>query len=77
MNELIDAVARETGLSQDDAQKAVLVIIDVLKSKLPGPIASHLDAFVAGGTGGEMSALETEAGDLLKSKLGGLFGGAQ
>ena len=77
MNELIDTVVRETGISQDDAQKAVQVIIDILKSRLPAPLASQLDAFVAGGASGEMNTLETEAGDLLKAKLGGLFGGGK
>ena len=77
MNELIDILVSKTGMSQDQAQKAVEVIIDVLKSRLPAPIASHLDAFVAGGTSGAMDTLETEAGDLLKAKLGSLFGGAK
>ena len=75
MNELINTVVQKTGLSQEDARKAVEAVISVLKSKLPGPIAGHLDSFLTGGASGGLSALGAEAGDLLKGKLGGLFGG--
>lgn len=77
MDELINLVVQKTGISQDDARKAVEVIISTLKSKLPGPIASHLDSFISGGVSGGLGALGTEAGELLKGKLGGLFGGGQ
>jgi hypothetical protein len=75
MDELVNLVAQKTGISQDNARKAVEVIIQELKSRLPGPIASHLDSFISGGTSGGMSQLAGEAGELLKGKLGGLFGG--
>ena len=75
MDELINLVVQKTGISQDDARKAVEVIVDTLKNKLPGPIASHLDSFISGGVSGGLGTLAGEAGDLLKGKLGGLFGG--
>ena len=50
-------------------------MIGALKSKLPAPIAAHLDSFLSGGVSGGLGALEAEAGNLLKGKLGGLFGG--
>jgi hypothetical protein len=75
MDELINLVVQRTGLSQDDARKAVEVVIDALKSKLPAPIASHLDSFVTGGLSGGGGTLAEEAGELLKDKLGGMFGG--
>ena len=75
MDELINVVVQKTGLSQDDARKAVEVVINALKSKLPAPIASHLDSFLSGGMSGGMGGLEGEASDLLKGKLGGLFSG--
>ena len=75
MDELINLVVQKTGISQDDARKAVDVIVNALKSKLPAPIASHLDAFLSGGASGGMSTLADEAGQMLKGKLGGLFGG--
>ena len=75
MEELVNLVVQKTGISQDDARKAVEVIVGELKNRLPAPIASHVDAFLAGGMAGGMNTLAGEAGELLKGKLGGLFGG--
>jgi hypothetical protein len=75
MDELINLVVQKTGISQDDARKAVEVIVNTLKSKLPGPIASHLDSFISGGLSGGANTLADEAGEMLKGKLGSLFGG--
>lgn len=77
MDELINLVVQETGISQDDARKAVEVIVTALKSRLPAPLASHIDSFISGGLSGGMSILESEAGEMLKGKLGGLFGGSK
>jgi len=77
MEELINLVVQKTGISQDDARKAVDVIVSELKSRLPGPVASDLDSFISGGVAGGMSTLESEAGEMLKGKLGGLFGGGK
>ena len=62
---------QRTGLSQEDAQKAVMAVIGVLKEKLPAPIASHIDSLLSG----NVSELGNEAGELLKGALGNLFGG--
>jgi hypothetical protein len=75
MNELIAQVAQRTGLSPEDAQKAVEAVINLLREKLPPPLASHLQAFIDGGTQGGLGALEAEAGAMLKGKLGGMLGG--
>jgi hypothetical protein len=77
MDELIRLVVQKTGISQDDARKAVEVIVSALKSKLPGPIASHLDSFISGEMSGGLNTLTGEAGEMLKGKLGNLFGGAK
>ncbi len=69
MNELVQMVTQKTGISQDKAQQAVEVIINHLKSRLPGPIASHLDQFTGGGSSSS-SNLESEA----ENKLGSMFG---
>jgi hypothetical protein len=74
MDELINLVVQRTGISQDDAQKAVQAVVDVLKSKLPGPIAAELDTFLTSGASGGVNALEAEAGNMLKGELGGLLG---
>ena len=75
MDDLINLVTQKTGLSQDDARKAVEVVVNALKAKLPAAISSHLDAFLSGGMSGGVGALESEAGNILKGKLSGLFGG--
>jgi hypothetical protein len=77
MDELINLVVQKTGISQDDARKAVEVVVNALKSKLPAPIASHVDSFLAGEMSGGMDTLTSEAGEMLKGKLGGLFGGGK
>ena len=69
MNELIALVVQKTGMSQEDAEKAVATVLNYLKEKLPAPIASHIDSFLAGG----MSSLGAEAGELLKGAVSGLF----
>ncbi len=70
MQQLIDIIVQKTGISQENAQKAAQAAIDFLKGKLPAPIASQVDAVLAG----DMSGVAGQAGDMLKGKLGG-FGG--
>ena len=75
MDELVALVVQKTGLSAEDARKVVEAVVQALKTKLPAPIATHLDAFISGGTAGGVAELEAEAGNLLKSKLSSLLGG--
>ena len=73
MNEqVINLIVKKTGISQENAQKAVLVVFDFLKTKLPAPIASQLDSFLTGGT---MNAnpITEQASGFLKSKVEGVF----
>jgi len=74
MDELTNLVVQKTGLSQDDAQKAVQAVIAALKSKLPAPIANQIDTLLSGGVSSIESGLEAEAGNALKSELGGFLG---
>lgn len=74
MDEIVSVVVQKTGMSREDAQKAVLAVIDFLKTRLPAPIAGHLDSLLSGEAGGGLAGLETEAENLIKGKLGGLFG---
>jgi len=74
MDEIVNLVAQRTGLSPEDSQKAVEAVIGIIKSRVPAPLAAHLDSLIAGGMSGEMGTLENEAGEMLKGKLGGLFG---
>ena len=50
MNEqVINLIVKRTGITQENAEKAVLVVFDFLKTKLPAPIASQLEPFLTGG----------------------------
>ncbi len=67
MDELINQVAQRTGLAPDKARTAVDTVLGFLKTRLPAPIASQLDAAMSGkaGGGGMSDAVEG---------LGGMFG---
>jgi hypothetical protein len=71
MNELVNLIVQKTGISQENAQKAAQTAIDFLKTKLPAPIAGQMDAVLAG----DMSGIASQAGEMLKGKLGGASGG--
>ena len=73
MNELVTLVAQRTGLSQENAQKAVEVVIDVLKQRLPSPLASQLDSFLAGEVSATAGEGSSAAGEMLKGALGSFF----
>jgi hypothetical protein len=45
MNELTNIIVQKTGISQENAQKSVQVMLGFLKTKLPTPLASQLDSF--------------------------------
>lgn len=64
---IVATVAQKTGLSQQQAQSAVDAVVGVLKSKLPAPVASQIDAVLAGGapTGGTAG---------VAGKIGSMFG---
>jgi hypothetical protein len=50
MNEqVINLIVKRTGITQENAEKSVLVVFDFLKTKLPAPIASQLEPFLSGG----------------------------
>jgi hypothetical protein len=72
MDELVKLVTDKVGISPDQAQKAVTVVMGFLKDKLPAPLAEQLDKVAAGGAGGS-GGLGDMAG-AAESALGGLFG---
>lgn len=71
MDELVQKLSQKTGLSPDKAQEVVSVVLSHLKEKLPAPLASGLDSYLAGGS--------TEGGSLadkakaMASGLGSMF----
>jgi hypothetical protein len=72
MNELVNFVVQKTGMSEENAQKAAQAVVEFLKAHLPAPIAGQIDAVLAG----DMSGVAGQAGEMLKGKLGGAFGGS-
>ena len=50
MKELINVIVQKTGISQENAQKAVQVTLGFLKTKLPAPLAGQLDSFLSART---------------------------
>jgi hypothetical protein len=50
MKELTNIIVQKTGISQENAQKAVQVMLGFLKTKLPAPLAGQLDSFLTAGT---------------------------
>jgi hypothetical protein len=46
MKELINIIVQKTGISEENAQKAVQVMLGFLKAKLPTPLAAQLDSFL-------------------------------
>jgi nucleoid DNA-binding protein len=47
MKELINVIVQKTGISEENAQKAVQVMLGFLKTKLPAPVAAQLDSFLS------------------------------
>jgi uncharacterized protein (DUF2267 family) len=63
MNELIQQLKSRVGLDDEKAQSAVQTVMEFLKQRLPGPVASQLDSAISGG-----------GVNALKDKAEGIFG---
>lgn len=77
MEELIRQVTERTGISEAQAQTAVITVLGFIKGRLPEPIAGQLDSFLggAGGSGGaDAGGLGGGLGGAAGSVLGGLGG---
>jgi hypothetical protein len=71
INEMVALLVQKTGLSQDKAQEVVQTVVTFLKTRLPAPIANHLDMVLNSNVNmGEVEAMEQKAA----SMLGGMFG---
>ena len=64
MNEIIQRLIARTGLSEEQSASAVQTIAGFLKEKLPAPLASQVDAVLAGGDASPVGALGSAAGAL-------------
>jgi len=63
MDELIQQLKSRVGLDDAKAQSAVQMVMEFLKQRLPGPVASQLDSAISGG-----------GVNALKDKAEGIFG---
>ena len=52
MDELVKAVAAKAGIPEAAARTAVQVVVQHLKSRVPGPLAGQIDAALTGTEGG-------------------------
>jgi hypothetical protein len=72
MEELIRTVAERAGIDDAQAARAVETVLDLVRSRLPGPIADQLESLIGGGGDGDgggglgdLSDLADKASDLL------------
>jgi len=63
-------IREKTGVSAEQAQQAIDVVVGFLKEKLPEPIAAQVDTVLKS----DVSAIADQI-DAAKTMLGGLFGG--
>lgn len=63
MEDIIKQVADKANITEEQAKIAVELIVDILKDRLPAPLAGQIDG-----------ALSGEGSKGLGDKLGGLFG---
>lgn len=69
-SDLVQLVVERAGISESQAESAVSVVIQQLKTRLPAPLATQLDDFVESGEG---KAGGSGLGDMAK-RAGGLLG---
>jgi len=68
MQEIVKLVSEKTGIPEAQAQIAVETVVAFLKQKLPAPLASQLDAAIAGGGMPDLGSLAGGLGGLLGKK---------
>ncbi len=70
MDQLIKMITQRTGISDEQARWAVNTMLEFLKEKLPGPIASQVESLLSSqGSGSNVAEVEKVLGE-----LGSLFG---
>ncbi len=51
MDELVKLIVKKTGISEEQARKAIETVLSFIKQRLPAPIAAQIDSLI-GGSGG-------------------------
>lgn len=49
MDELVNRVSDRVGIGEDQARKAVKIVVGFLKERLPGPVSGQLEGFLGQG----------------------------
>ena len=70
MDEIVAKVSEKTGLSQEQSQMVVDMVITWVKGKLPESVRGQVDGFLGAGGGANGNIA-----DMAKGALGGLLGG--
>ncbi|MCH8340976.1 MAG: DUF2267 domain-containing protein [Chloroflexi bacterium] len=65
MDEIVKEVAQKADVSEEVARKTIKVVVELLKEKLPSPLAAQVDGILSG---------DADVGDIVKG-IGGLLGG--
>ena len=78
MDELVQMVSEKTGIPADAAKTAVTTVVDFIKGKLPGPIASQVDGVLSRDASGAAQGLMGDAAGALGGlgAAAGTLGGA-
>ena len=68
MQELINKLTAEAGLSADQAGKVIPVVMEFVKSKLPAAVSANLEGFLSGTkSADEAESLSDKASDLAEA----------
>ncbi len=68
MDEIVKAVAKKAGIPEDAARIAVETTVNLLKDRLPTPIATQLDGALEGVKQEDVEQLADSIGGLLKRR---------
>jgi uncharacterized protein (DUF2267 family) len=66
MDQIVNQIAEQTGISKDQARQAVQIVMGFLQDRLPAPLAAQIQSALGGDTGG--------ASQQIMGSIGGLFG---
>ncbi|MGD8491471.1 MAG: DUF2267 domain-containing protein [Anaerolineae bacterium] len=67
MEDLVELVSKKVGISEQQAQQAVEIVVGFLKDKLPEPLAGQIEGALEGNLSG-LGDLGDMAGGLLGKK---------
>ena len=65
MDELVKIVAQKTGLPEETERQATEVVLEVLKDKLPAPLAGQIDGLLSGEGGPDLGGIAQGLGGML------------